>query len=431
VRAGWARCVIAAAAAAICAVLAGVCAPIAAAAPGPADAPEWWFDSWNLASLQAAGVDGRHVTVAVVDTGVQASLAELAGKVLPGADYTGNGTDGRTDLDQQEFSHGTAMASIIAARPGAFGIAGVAPGVKILPIAVPLRGISERGSPDPQATTKAIYFAVDHGAKVINMSLGGPRYPGGDDEPCPTKLQAAIIFALAHGALVVAASGNSGQDGNPVEEPSVCLGVVSVGAVDRTLRVADFSSRHPYLTVTAPGVDIASLSRTVGNAFHGDGTSQSTALVSAALALIWSKYPHDTNRAVLTRLLRTAQDLGPPGHDSAYGYGVIAPAAAIAATAATSGPNPVFDNAQPLLDYAAARASAGGRIAPVQLPPGHADLGTFTVGRVPSTLTLPVMLRAGLAGALMIAALGSALFARWGRHARSATGSHRRAVAGA
>jgi len=161
------------------------------AAPGPPSAPEWWFDSWQVPALWAAGADGRGITVAVIDSGVQADIPELRGKVLPGADFIGNGSDGRTDYDNDEFSHGTAMASLIVAAPGFAGIEGLAPAAKILPVAVPLVNVVRRGEPPPNSTANAIEYAADHGARIISMSLGGPRYEGRDQAPCPQTTRSA------------------------------------------------------------------------------------------------------------------------------------------------------------------------------------------------------------------------------------------------
>lgn len=321
----------------------------AVAAPGPAGAPEWWFDSWQVPGLWGGGADGHGITIAVIDTGVEADVPELRGKVLAGADFTGNGSDGRIDYDGDDFSHGTAMSSIMVASRGFAGIEGLAPNAQILPIAVPLKGVVRHGTPATSATSSAIDYAVDHGAKIINMSLGGVREENTDGpDPCPSEVQQAVLHALRRGVLVVAASGNSGDENSPVEEPGVCLGVVSVGAVDRNLNVASFSSRHPYLTLTAPGDNIPSLSR--DSAYIGEGTSQATAITSAALALVWSRYPTESSRQILTRLLTTATDRGPHGRDSSYGYGVINPMAAIAAAVpAATVANPVLDGAQPLL----------------------------------------------------------------------------------
>ncbi|MGX7681472.1 S8 family peptidase [Jatrophihabitans sp. DSM 45814] len=388
--------------------LSGLNASSAHAAPGPAEAPEWWFDAWQAPALWASGADGRGITVAVVDTGVQGDLPELAGKVLPGADLIGNGTDGRTDFDSDDFSHGTAMASLIAASPGYGDIEGLAPAAKILPISVPLRGVVRQGTPTANATSQAVRYAADHGAKIISMSLGGFVDAAEDPDPCPGMLQDAVTYALQKGALVVAASGNSGQSGSPVEEPGVCLGVISVGAVDASSTVTSFSSRHPYLTVVAPGDDIATLSKVSGRAFVGGGTSQATAITSAALAVIWSKFPTATNQQILSRLLGSVTDLGPKGDDDQYGLGLINPAAAINANAAASKPNVVFAGVKPLLDLAATTP----RVPPAKAVAGKTDaaIGTLAIGAQGSSLGLSFYLL--LIATVLLAVAGVILLVR-------------------
>lgn len=377
----------------------------ASAAPGPAEAPEWWFDSWQVPSLWAGGADGHGITIAVIDTGVQASLPELSGKILPGADFIGNGTDGRTDFDGDVFSHGTAMASIMVARAGLGNIQGLAPNASVLPISVPLKGVVRHGTPPANATSTAITWAADHGAKIISMSLGGVRDQDEDGpDPCPGSVQQAVLHALRKGALVVAASGNSGDANSPVEEPGVCLGVVSVGAVDRNLNVASFSSRHPYLTLSAPGDQIPTLSRDA--AYIGEGTSQATAMTSAALALVWSKYPSETGRQILTRMLNTATDRGAKGRDSSYGVGVINPQAAIQAAVPTAtAANEVYDGVAPLL---ATSTSSSGK--PVKLPAisAGAPVGGYEVNAGAAS-GLPS--RVALLGALTVALLALAVIA--------------------
>jgi len=360
----------------------------AEAAPGPSSAPEWWFDSWHATDLWAGGADGHGITIAVVDTGVQASIPELSGKILPGADFISNGTDGRTDFDGEGFSHGTAMASLMVARSGLGNIEGLVPNAQILPIAVPLKGVIKHGSTPDNPTSGAIDYAVNHGAKIISMSLGGVREQDEDGpDPCPASVQQSVLNAVRKGVLVVAASGNSGDADSPVEEPGVCLGVVSVGAVDSSLNVTSFSSRHPYLTLSAPGDNIPTLSR--DSAYIGGGTSQATAITAAALAMVWSKYPAENARQVLTRVLTTATDRGPAGRDSSYGYGVINPEAAIdAAVPATTAPNSVFDGVAPLL---ATHGASTGK--PKVLPAAHGtpNLGRFVVSSAadqPPTSTL-------------------------------------------
>ncbi|UQX88189.1 S8 family serine peptidase [Jatrophihabitans telluris] len=374
----------------------------AQAAPGPADAPEWWFDTWNVPSLWSAGADGRGITVAIIDTGVQASVPELSGRVLPGVDYIGNGTDGRTDFDSDAFSHGTAMASLIVARSGYGNIEGLAPGSKILPIAVPLRGVIRNGTSTPNATAQAVRYAADHGAKVISMSLGGLVFQGQDDVPCPTALQDAVVYAVKKGALVIAASGNSGQDGSPVEEPGVCLGVISVGAVNRQAGVTAFSSRHPYLTLAAPGEEIPTLSKVPAQAFIGGGTSQATAIASAATAMVWSKYPSETNKQIASRLIAAATDEGPAGRDPSYGYGLINPAAAISSAAADS-PNSVFTGVAPLLAASGVKGAKAPTVKAAGV--GTASIGTFALGTAPSLFTPAFYATVAGAGLLLILAI--------------------------
>lgn len=393
----------------------------AVATPGPAMAPQWWFDTWKVHSLWAAGADGRGITVAVIDSGVQADIPELRGKVLPGADYIGNGSDGRTDYDNDAFSHGTAMASLIAAGKGFADIEGLAPAAKILPVAVPLMNVLRRGEPPKNSTAKAIRYAADHGARIISMSLGGPRSERRHQLPCPQEIQDAVLHALGKGALVVAASGNSGEDGNPVEEPGVCLGVVSVGAVNARSEVTDFSSRHRYLSVTAPGSNVATLTREPGTAYAQSGTSHATAITSGALALIWSKYPRESARQILTRLLATVADRGPQGRDPAYGLGVINPAAAIAASpAVAAGPNPVLDGAAPLLALSRARAKPPGPLAATTRP--DAALGEYRIGERPAALVPGLYLPAAGSAVFGVLALGLLIAAlRRSRRRRRAT----------
>ncbi len=324
-------------------------APPAFAAPGPPDAPEWWFDTWRVQSLWDGGARGQGITIAEIDTGVNASLPELAGSVLPGRDYGPNGGNGHTDHAVDAFGHGTAMASIMVAHPRLMGITGLAPAARLLPVAVPLRGTNDAPPSGHDHLADAIQWAADHGGKIISMSLGGTRDPSKDKGvPCPADEQKAITHAISKGAIVVASSGNSGQKGSPVEEPGVCLGVISVGAVDSHGTVPVFSSRHRYLTVTAPGVNVPSLSRVAGQAFRGDGTSQATAVTSAALALIWSKYPKLSGRQIVARLLATL-DHRMGKRDPSYGYGIVNPQRAITARVPANAPNPVYDALTPFL----------------------------------------------------------------------------------
>ncbi len=376
----------------------------AAATPGPSDAPEYWFDDWHVTTLWDKGYRGQGITIAEIDTGVNASLPALRGRVAKGTDL-GRGGDGRTDRDRDAFGHGTAMASIMVARPSLFSITGLAPGARILPVAVPLNGTTDSGLPDD--LPGAIDFAADHGAKIISMSLGGKRTPDNDPSPCPADEQAAIFHALRKGAVVVASVGNTGPAKNTVEDPGACLGVMSVGAVDIRGHVAGFSAREPYLTLAAPGVDVPSLGRVPGQAYSGRGTSQAAAVVAAALALVWSAFPHAAAPVILTRVLATLDDRHARPSRS-YGYGIVNPYAAITAHVPAGATDPVSTLAAPFLARDAAFAKAGlGRAPP---PAGRRGdpAGHQGVGSVPRLLTARVLtgLALALAGLVLLVAVG-------------------------
>jgi len=381
----------------------------AEAAPGPPGAPEYWFDAWHVQQLWAQGIRGQGVVIAEIDTGVNAQLPALAGKVLSGKDFGSAGGNGQADRERDEFGHGTAMASIMVGRTGTAGIVGTAPGARILPIAIPLRGTTDVGTSDHMGD--AIRWAADHGAKIISMSLGGERNSTLDTVSCPADEQAAIDYAINKGAVLLAAGGNRGKLDNAVEQPGVCLGVISVGAVDDKGTVADFSSRHPYLTLGAPGVNIPSLSRIPGDAYHGNGTSQATALASAALALVWSKYPKLTGRQLVARVLATLDKHG-DGRSPEYGYGVLNPYRAVTADVPPNAPNPLYAQIDPFLQRAAAlqrtakAAPAPKPVAAAPLRPGEYKVGHASHVALPRVALGSVLAAVGMLGLVALAGLG-------------------------
>jgi subtilisin family serine protease len=376
--------------------------------PGPAAAPEYWFDTWNVPSLWTQGADGRGITIAEIDSGVNAQIPQLMGKILPGTDYGPAGGNGQTDHEIDPFGHGTAMASIMVANAGPFGIEGLAPSARILPIAVPLSGTDDAGGDDHLA--EAIRYAVDHGAQIVNMSVGETRDPSSDPAPCDPAEQLAVTYAVSKGAILMAAGGNSGTSGSPVEDPGVCIGVVSVGAVDSTGAVADFSSRHGYTALVAPGVNIPSLGRVAGAAYHGEGTSQATALASAAVALVWSKFPTLTNQQVLARVFATLDDPHAT-RDPAYGFGEINPLRAITEDVPSTATEPIVSAAAPFVAVQSAQAATP---LPAPLPaktaaapPGHFVAASGTARITPRIIVASVVSALGLI-ALLVLLLGRA-----------------------
>ncbi|MEW1684460.1 type VII secretion-associated serine protease mycosin [Streptomyces sp. NPDC093594] len=276
---------------------------------------------------------GAGVTVAVLDTGVEADHPDLDGNVLAGKDLVGFGA---REGDEAWARHGTAMAGIIAGHghgPGnGDGVLGVAPEAKILPVRVILedkdparaKARSTRGN----ALAEGIRWAADHGADVINLSLGddsASAHPEpGEDE--------AIQYALGKGVVVVASAGNGGEKGDRISYPAAYPGVIAATAVDRYGTRAPFSTRRWYATVSAPGVDVI-IADPDHKYYEGWGTSAAAAFVSGAVALVRSAHP-DLTPAQIKRLLEdTARNAPAAGRDDSRGFGFVDPAAAIEAAA--------------------------------------------------------------------------------------------------
>jgi type VII secretion-associated serine protease mycosin len=319
-------------------VLAGLLpASLLAAAPASADTVR--DNEWALAALQVpqawATTRGDGVTVAVLDSGVDAAHADLSGQVTAGPDLVGG--DARPG-DPYWGQHGTAMASTIAGHghgPGAgAGVIGVAPGARILSVRVtwdnndPIRNLpasarGAAGAKDGDPVGDGIRYAVDHGAQVINMSFG-------EAATSATRVSAtdgAVQYAIAHGVVLVASTGNGAQTSNAAELPAAFAGVIAVAATDRAGRRATFSTHQWTTSVAAPGVEVIE-AQAGGGYVVGDGTSPAAALVSGVVALIRSRFPKLTPAQVRDVLQRTASRPA-GGYSEDVGWGVVQAAAAL------------------------------------------------------------------------------------------------------
>lgn len=277
---------------------------------------------WPLSVYDAQKVwktsEGAGVTVAVVDTGVDASHPDLAGQVLAGKDFTSTG-----DPHKDTVGHGTSMASLIAGHGhggnGSAGVMGLAPKVKILPVKVDIN----RDKGVTASWTAGVRYAVDQGASVINLSLDDTSaYPG-------SKAAKAIEYAQSRDVVVVAAAGN---DAGKVNYPAALPGVVAVSAVDKAL-IPWSKSNTGNVIVAAPGVEVAQADPTTASGYAvADGTSGSTAYVSAIVALLRSKYPDLTAGQIVNRLVKSASFLNNKGRtapDEELGYGIARPGTAL------------------------------------------------------------------------------------------------------
>jgi type VII secretion-associated serine protease mycosin len=250
--------------------------------------------------------------VAVVDSGVS-SHPDLAGKLLPGWDYVNNDNNPADDN-----GHGTMVAGIIgAATNNATGIAGLCWGCAIMPVKV----LDANASGSYANIASGITYAADHGAKVINLSLGGST--------TSSTLQSAVDYAVSKGAVVVAASGN--QSCACVLYPAAYPNAMAVGSVDKYNVRYSYSNWGPSLDLVAPGTNWATSNATQSGYAAFSGTSSATPVVAALAALVRSLMPSLPPSAVASLLESSALDLGSSGRDDEYGFGEVDFAAAIQA----------------------------------------------------------------------------------------------------
>jgi hypothetical protein len=312
-----------------------------ARADGVRNAQMWVMDAINAPAAWNTS-QGQGVTVAVIDSGVNPDVSDLAGSVTTGPDLTGVGTP---ESDPGWGVHGTWMASLIAGHGhdgGGSGITGVAPKARVLSIRV----ITDSTDPgfsryqhEPQSRiqrelARAIMYAVSHGAGVISMSLGYelPSLP----------VRQALQDALNHNVVVFASSGNSGDAPGarrrghaPYSFPADYPGVLGVAAVDQNGAAAGFSSDNLSVQVAAPGVRVPAQGRD-GLYWLVSGTSPACALTAGVAALIRSSYPGLPPDLVRDAITTTTGNRPGGGYDKEVGFGTVDAAAALAAAARLS-----------------------------------------------------------------------------------------------
>lgn len=270
------------------------------------------FAAWRIEDGKKSGV-----MVGVIDSGIDATHEDLKGRVEPGFDFL------EMDADPYDDNgHGTHVSGIIAANAGnRTGVAGLAPGVSVIPMKACLSG----GSCDAFAIWAGAVDATRRGADVLNLSLGGPG-------PCDDISQAVFDWVYDQGTLTVAAAGNSGtkKAGNPTISPANCERTLGVGATESSGRRAVFSSYGDFVDIAAPGQDvwstyppIASLTSEHLGYAPGSGTSMAAPHVAAAAALVKARHPEWSPDQIQQKLLAAAMDTGPRGRDDLYGEGIL------------------------------------------------------------------------------------------------------------
>lgn len=280
---------------------------------------EYWLSDYGFISAWEIS-QGEGVTVAIIDTGIDATHPDLFGAVVGGTDVSGLGSpDGLTPVGEDNF-HGTLVASLLAGRghdpKGTYGagVIGTAPRADLLSISM---AFGVEGLDTDAQVSEGIYWAVDNGAQVINLSLtrNTPSWPSGWDK--------AFQYAFDHDVVIVAAVGNISDGTEQVSAPATIPGVISVAGVSKSGKASLLASTTGYtIAVSAPAEDL------VGAYPNGEyrlwsGSSGSAPIVSGLVALIRSKFPSMNAESVINQLILSATKQTDGPYSNQYGYGLI------------------------------------------------------------------------------------------------------------
>ena len=397
--------------------------PLPLGALPAATADEWrdqqyWLEDYGFRQAWES-TRGEGVTVAVIDTGIDADHPDLTGQVVGGLDVSGAGNASGTEPVGQMAEHGTLVASVLAghgnneaalrradeerrsakatpvpstlpsgatdstatAEPspsgseaaaggvdgvaGPDGIVGVAPQAELLSVSVNLGAQGTDGPTAEDQIARAVTWAVDHGADVINMSLGSTR------QDWPESWDRAFLHAEQNDVVVVAAAGNRASGTLTAGAPATIPGVLTVAGLNADGTASwDSSTEGISIGVAAPAEPL------VGAVPGGDrrqwaGTSGAAPLVAGLAALIRSAHPEMPAHQVIHRILATAEDAGVPGVDPVYGHGIIDAAAAVGAEVGTVDRNPMDTLADWIRVHR--RAESSGAPTPSAAPGGEAS----------------------------------------------------------
>lgn len=423
---------------------------------------QYWLSDYGVRDAWKE-TKGEGVTVAVIDTGVDATHPDITGAVVGGVDVSGSGAPDGTEPIGALPEHGTLVSTMLAGHgnnkeavarakaesqqqdiawrravadakendeeppekpeplevpapgPGPDGMIGVAPEAKLLAVSLWLGSENPGGIEVDEQVPRAVKWAVDQGAQVINMSLGSttPDWPSSWDE--------AFLYAEQNDVVVVAAAGNRAGGMEQVGAPATIPGVLTVAGVDKQGEASfDSSTQGISIGVAAPADPLIG-GLPGGGYADWSGTSGAAPLVAGVAALIRSKYPELSAPEVINRILATARDAGEPGADSLYGHGLLDAAAAVSADVAPVGANPLGTIAEWIRIHRRGPAEAPAQ-APTASPESESTVPpvaapTPVVPEVPGG-ALPAVMVLGFGGLLAVVAGAGAIHVLRVRRAR-------------
>ena len=306
-----------------------------AASADPVRDRQYWLSDYGFTKAWKLS-QGEGVKVAVIDTGIDASHPALQGVVVGGTDVSGLGSaDGLTPVGQNSY-HGTMVASLIAGRGSsedeASGILGTAPKSQLLSVSMAF-GVD--GVATDSQVAAGVIWAVDNGARVINLSLtrNSVSWPESWDE--------AFLYAFENDVVIVAAVGNRLDGTEQVSAPATIPGVIAVAGVDVNAIASELASTSGFtIGVTAPSEDLVA-AYPGGEYRIWSGTSGAAPIVSGMVALIRAMYPEMDAENVVNRVIRSAVKNGFENYSSTYGYGLIDAEAALKLEIADVTENPL------------------------------------------------------------------------------------------
>jgi len=316
---------------------------LAPSAPAVADWTrdrEYWLADYAFTAAWAT-TTGDGVLVSVIDSGI-ADVPELAGAVVGGADFSGQGSaDGRTPVGPSP-NHGTLVASVLAARGSGDGdgMIGAAPGARLLSASISID--PDAPVPFDDQIPQAVRWSVDQGATVINMSItrGSLSWPESWDD--------AFLYAAQHNVVIVAASGNRAQGTDEVGAPATIPGVLTVAGVDREGRASQQASTQGItIGVAAPAEELIGVNAR-GSVVSWAGSSGASPIVAGLVALVRAAHPDLDAANVINRVTSTATPAGDP---AIYGHGLINAEAAVTSDVAPVEANPLGDLAEWITIY--------------------------------------------------------------------------------